>query len=135
MPFNVEPVFDPESCTYSYLLSDSLTQRCAIIDPVLDYDTAAARISYVSADRLIEHVRVNGLTLEWILETHVHADHLSAARYLQEHLGGQIGIGPGLSDSCREIGAVRRRVRTTKPSFFTVPYLLVDMHGDGLAFP
>lgn len=93
MPFNVEPVFDPESCTYSYLLSDSLTQRCAIIDPVLDYDIAAARISYVSADRLIEHVRANGLTLEWILETHVHADHLSAARYLQEHLGGQIGIG------------------------------------------
>lgn len=93
MPFNLEPAFDPESCTYSYLLSDPITGRCAIIDPVLGYDTAAARISYASIDRLVEQVRANGLTLEWILETHVHADHLSAARYVQGQLGGRIGIG------------------------------------------
>jgi len=93
MPFHVEPVFDPESCTYSYLVSDRMTRRCAIIDPVLDYDAAAARFSYASADLLVKHVRDNGLVLEWILETHVHADHLSAARYLQGLLGGQIGIG------------------------------------------
>ncbi|WP_130904292.1 MULTISPECIES: MBL fold metallo-hydrolase [unclassified Pseudomonas] len=93
MPFNLEPFFDPESCTYSYLVSDLMTRRCAIIDPVLDYDAAAARISYASADLLVEQVRDNGLVLEWILETHVHADHLSAARYLQGQLGGQIGIG------------------------------------------
>ncbi|WP_449433204.1 MBL fold metallo-hydrolase [Pseudomonas putida] len=93
MPFNVEPFFDPESCTYSYLVSDPMTRSCAIIDPVLDYDAAAARMSYASADRLIAHVRDNGLVLQWILETHVHADHLSAARYLQGQLGGQIGIG------------------------------------------
>jgi glyoxylase-like metal-dependent hydrolase (beta-lactamase superfamily II) len=93
MPFHLEPVFDPESCTYSYLVSDLMTRRCAIIDPVLDYDAAAARISYARADLLVEHVRDNGLVLEWILETHVHADHLSAARYLQGLLGGQIGIG------------------------------------------
>ena len=93
MPFNLEPAFDSESCTYSYLLSDPITGRCAIIDPVLGYDTAAARISYASIDRLVEQVRANGLTLEWILETHVHADHLSAARYVQGQLGGRIGIG------------------------------------------
>ena len=93
MPFHLEPIFDPESCTYSYLVSDLMTRRCAIIDPVLDYDAAAARISYARADLLVEHVRDNGLVLEWILETHVHADHLSAARYLQGLLGGQIGIG------------------------------------------
>lgn len=93
MPFNLEPAFDAESCTYSYLLSDPATGCCAIIDPVLDYDVAAARISYAGADRLIEQVRANGFTLEWILETHVHADHLSAAHYLQGQLGGQIGIG------------------------------------------
>ena len=93
MQFDVEPFFDQESCTYSYLVSDPMTCRCAIIDPVLDYDTAAARISYASADRFIEHVHDKGLVLEWILETHVHADHLSAARYLQGQLGGQIGIG------------------------------------------
>ena len=93
MLFDVEPLFDPESCTYSYLVIDLMSRRCAIIDPVLDYDAAAARISYTSADCLIEQVRANGLTLEWVLETHVHADHLSAARYLQGQLGGQIGIG------------------------------------------
>lgn len=97
MPFHLEPVFDPQSCTYSYLVSDPTTPSCAIIDPVLDYDAAAARISYASADHLIEKVRANGLVLEWILETHVHADHLSAAHYLQGHLGGQIGIGARIS--------------------------------------
>ncbi|MBV7546430.1 MBL fold metallo-hydrolase [Pseudomonas sp. PDM26] len=93
MQFDVESFFDAESCTYSYLVIDPVTRHCAIIDPVLDYDAAAARISYSSVERLIEHVRANALTLEWILETHVHADHLSAARYLKRQLGGQIGIG------------------------------------------
>lgn len=93
MPFQLEPFFDPESCTYSYLISDPATRRCAIIDPVLDYDAAAARISTASADRIIAHIRDRGLVLEWVLETHVHADHLSAARYVQGQLGGQIGIG------------------------------------------
>jgi glyoxylase-like metal-dependent hydrolase (beta-lactamase superfamily II) len=93
MQFHIEPFFDAQSCTYSYLVSDPVTRRCAIIDPVLDYDAAAGRITYSSAGRLIEHVRAHALTLEWILETHVHADHLSAARYLKHQLGGQIGIG------------------------------------------
>jgi glyoxylase-like metal-dependent hydrolase (beta-lactamase superfamily II) len=93
MQFHVEAFFDTNSCTYSYLVSDPVTRHCAIIDPVLDYDAAAARISYSSAERLIERIRADALTLEWILETHVHADHLSAARYLKRQLGGKIGIG------------------------------------------
>ena len=94
----VEGFFDPASNTISYILVDPATQACAIIDSVLDMDYAAGRIAYDSADRLIATVEEHGLTLEWIIETHVHADHLSAAPYIQEKLGGQIGVGAGIKD-------------------------------------
>lgn len=90
---NVEAFFDPATYTYSYVVSDPATQRCALVDSVLDYDPASGRTSYHSADRLIEHVRSRGLVVQWILETHVHADHMSAAPYLRQQLGGEIGIG------------------------------------------
>lgn len=90
---HVEAFFDPATFTYSYVVSDPATQQCAIIDSVLDYDPASGRTSFASADRLIEYVREQSLTVEWLLETHVHADHLSAAPYLQEELGGKLAIG------------------------------------------
>ena len=90
---NVEAFFDPATYTYSYVVSDPATQRCALVDSVLDYDPASGRTSYHSADRLIEHVRSRGLVVQWILETHVHADHMSAAPYLRQQRGGEIGIG------------------------------------------
>lgn len=90
---HVEAFFDPATSTYSYVVSDPATQQCAIIDSVLDYDPASGRTSFASADRLIEYVREQGLTVEWLLETHVHADHLSAAPYLQQELGGKLAIG------------------------------------------
>ena len=89
----VTPFFDQETNTVSYLITDTLSQTCAIIDSVLDYDPAASETSSKSADLLINHINDNKLTLLWILETHVHADHLSAAPYLQTKLGGQIAIG------------------------------------------
>lgn len=89
----VTPFFDPVTFTYSYVVVDETTQQCAIIDSVLDYDPAAGRTSTAGADNIITFVRENELTVEWILETHVHADHLSAAPYLQEQLGGKLGIG------------------------------------------
>lgn len=89
----VEAFFDPATFTYSYVVSDPQTARCAIIDSVLDYDPAAGRTSTHSADRLIAYVQDNGLSVQWLLETHVHADHLSAAPYLKRNLGGQLGIG------------------------------------------
>ena len=89
----VEAFFDPATFTWSYVVSDPATKRCAIIDSVLDYDAAAGRTSTASADRLIAHVREQGLVVDWLLETHVHADHLSAAPYLRQALGGQLGIG------------------------------------------
>lgn len=90
---HVEAFFDPHTFTYSYVVSDPATGRCAIVDSVLDYDPAAGRTSFASADRLIAYVRAQGLTVEWLLETHVHADHLSAAPYLKRELGGRLAIG------------------------------------------
>jgi glyoxylase-like metal-dependent hydrolase (beta-lactamase superfamily II) len=85
--------FEPQTSTISYVVTDPMSPACAIIDPVMDIDYAAGRIAYRSADILIEHVRRNGLKLEWLIETHAHADHLSASPYIQEKLGGKIGIG------------------------------------------
>ena len=93
----VEAFFDPATYTYSYVVSDPETRHCAIIDSVLDYDPASGRTSRASADRLIAHVREEGLTVDWLLETHVHADHLSAAPYLKQELGGKLGIGANIT--------------------------------------
>ncbi|CCE04852.1 putative enzyme with metallo-hydrolase/oxidoreductase domain (ycbL-like) [Bradyrhizobium sp. STM 3843] len=85
--------FDPDTSTISYVVQDPQSASCAIVDPVMDIDYAAGRISFKSADIVIDYVRTNGLTLEWLIETHAHADHLSASPYIQEKLGGKIGIG------------------------------------------
>jgi len=90
---DVEGFFDPATWTVSYIVIDRATHACAIVDSVLDYDPKSGRTSHASADRLIDRVRELDLHVEWILETHVHADHLSAAPYLKEHLGGRLGIG------------------------------------------
>jgi len=89
----VEGFFDPLSNTISYLVKDPDSKACAIVDSVLEMDYAAGRITYESADKLISEIQARGLKLEWIIETHVHADHLSAAVYIQEKLGGKIGVG------------------------------------------
>ncbi|RMF37987.1 MAG: MBL fold metallo-hydrolase, partial [Alphaproteobacteria bacterium] len=89
----VTAFFDEATNTVSYVVRDPAGTACAIIDSVLDYDQAAGRTATASADRIAAFVRERGYTVEWILETHVHADHLSAAPYLQEMLGGRIGIG------------------------------------------
>lgn len=89
----VEAFFDPATFTYSYLVSDPLSSSCAIIDSVLDFDPDSGNTTRVNADLLVARVKQKNLKVEWILETHVHADHLSAAPYLQAKLGGKIGIG------------------------------------------
>lgn len=94
---HVEVFFDPATFTYSYVVTDPTSKRCAIIDSVLDYDPAAGRTSYASADRLIAYVREQHLHVDWLLETHVHADHLSAAPYLKRELGGQLAIGENIT--------------------------------------
>ena len=90
---DITAFFDPATSTYSYVVRDPSSRACAIVDPVLDYDPAAGRTSHASAERLIAHVRQHDLQVEWLLETHVHADHLSAAIFLQRELGGRLAIG------------------------------------------
>ena len=89
----IQSFFDPDTSTVTHVVSDPATGRAAIIDSVLDYDPKSGRTSHASADKVMAHVRQAGLTVDWLLETHAHADHLSAAPYLQEKLGGQIAIG------------------------------------------
>jgi glyoxylase-like metal-dependent hydrolase (beta-lactamase superfamily II) len=90
---HVQGFFDEATNTASYVVGDPATGICAIVDSVLDYDPASGRTKTASADRLIAYVKERELKLDWILETHVHADHLSAAPYIQEKLGGRLGIG------------------------------------------
>ena len=93
MGARIIPFLEKVTETFSYLVIDPPTQAAAILDPVLDYDPAAGRINMHSADAIAKIVQAEGLRVEWILETHVHADHLSAAGYLKKKLGGVLGIG------------------------------------------
>ena len=100
----VEGFFDPATWTVSYLVLDAPTRQCALIDSVLDYDPKSGRTSTASADRLIARVVELRAQVQWILETHVHADHLSAAPYLKQQLGGQLGIGEHITTVQRVFG-------------------------------
>lgn len=88
---NITPFFDPATFSYSYVVADA-TNRAAIIDPVLDFDPVAVRATTSSAERIAVHVEQSGLTVDWILESHVHADHLSASQHLRSRVGGRIAI-------------------------------------------
>ena len=89
----VQAFFDAATHTISYIVKDPSSPACAIVDSVMDIDYAAGRITFDHADMLIQQITKQGLRLEWIIETHVHADHLSAAPYIQARLGGKIGVG------------------------------------------
>ena len=92
----ISAFFDDATNTISYVLRDPGGNACAIIDSVLDFDYSSGRTDTRSADRIIAHVQEHALNVQWLLETHVHADHLSAAPYLQDRLGGKIGIGANI---------------------------------------
>ena len=102
----VEGFFDPATWTVSYIVFDKKTRACALIDSVLDYDPKSGRTAHTSADQLIGRVRELDAKVQWILETHVHADHLSAAPYLKETLGGQLGIGQHITTVQRVFGSL-----------------------------
>lgn len=102
----VTAFFETESSTFSYIVKDPESKACAVVDPVLDFDYSSGSIGYQCADQVIEHIESHHLELELLLETHVHADHLSAAPYIQSKLGGKIAIGKTITDVQEIFGKV-----------------------------
>ena len=94
---DVTGFFDRTTNTISYVVADSETRRAAIVDPVLDFDAASGRTKTENADKLLTHVTDNELTVEWILETHIHADHITAAPYLKSKLSAKVAIGENVT--------------------------------------
>ena len=94
----IKVFFDKTTSTLSYVVYDDLEKKCAVIDSVLDFDYSSGDIDYVNADKIISFINDKKLNLEWLIETHVHADHLSASPYIQNKLGGKIGISENISD-------------------------------------
>ncbi len=116
----VTPFFDEDSNTFSYVVKDPSSSACAIIDSVLDLDYASGEVSYSGADTILEHIRSNDLKVEWIIETHAHADHLSAGHYLREKTGGRLAIG--------------EHIRTVQKVFGKIYNIDADLAHDGSQF-
>ncbi len=106
MPADITAFFDEATNTVTYVVRDPEGTACAVIDSVLDFDYASGRTNTGSADAVIAHIRDHGLDLQWILETHVHADHLSAAPYIQDQVGGKIGIGDRITTVQNTFGKI-----------------------------
>jgi len=112
---NVKAFFEKQTCTVSYLITDEKSGRCAIVDPVLDYQPNSGRTSTDFIDQVISDVKRDNLNLQWILETHAHADHLTAARYIKEQLGGATAIG----EHIREVQKTFKKVFNLENDFST----------------
>ncbi len=112
-PAQVRTFFDPATFTATHVVWDEATRKAAVVDSVLDFDQPSGRTSTASADRVIAFVKEAGLVVEWLLETHAHADHLSAAPYLKEQLGGTIAIG----EAIRTVQGVFAKVFNEPASF------------------
>lgn len=109
----VESLFDPVTSTFTHVVHSGEGSRCAIIDPVLDFDPKSGRVTHVAAQRVVDTIRRLALSVEWIVETHAHADHLSSARWLRDQLGGRIAIGASIS----AVQAVFSKVFNLGPEF------------------
>lgn len=122
--------FDRSTWTVSYVVSDNATQAAAVIDPVLDYDFKSGHTNTRAADQVLSYLEDGGLKVEWILETHAHADHLSAARYMQERVGGRIGIG----ENIREVQATFKKLYNLERSFLPDGSQFDHLFKDGETF-
>ena len=118
--------FDPGTWTVTYVLADTGSGRAAIIDPVLDYDFKSGRTSTTSADQVLAYVADRGLHIDWILETHAHADHLSAAHYLRDRVGGRIGIGENITGVQSTFKAIFNMERSFLPDGSQFDHLFKD---------
>jgi len=126
----VEAFFDEATFTITYVVSDPDEGNCAVIDSVLDYDPKSGRTETGSADRVIEFVRGQRLTVDWILETHAHADHLTAAPYLKDRLGGSIAIGAQIID----VQSIFKKIFNAEPEFATDGSQFDRLFDDGDTF-
>lgn len=111
MAVKIEHFFDPATFTLSYLIIDSATNKAAVVDPILDYDIYSGQVTTVNVDKLLTTAHLLNADIEWVLETHAHADHLSAAQYIKKHTGAMVGIGDGI-----------REVQKTFKDFFNFKY-------------
>lgn len=127
---NTHAFFDPTTWTVSYVVWDPATRRAAVIDPVLDYDFKSGHTDTASADRAVAYVTDLGLKVDWILETHAHADHLSGARYLQQRLGGRIAIG----ENIRTVQATFKRLYNLERGFLPDGSQFDHLFKDGETF-
>ena len=126
----VTAFFEPVTSTFSYVAADPASGRCAIVDPVLDYDPRAARLAMRAAETIADHIRQHGLQVDWVLDTHVHADHFTAATALRERLGGQTGIGENLP----VIQRLFREIYNLGPDFAVDGSQYDHLFSDGEAF-
>lgn len=122
--------FDPHTWTVTYVISDNATRHAAVVDPVLDFDFKSGHTSTASADKVLAYIRSNGMQLDWILETHAHADHLSAAHYLREQAGGRIAIG----ENIRAVQSTFKKLFNLEPSFPTDGRQFDHLFKDGETF-
>ena len=127
----VHGIFDPATWTVTYVVYEKAGSACAIIDPVLDYDPKSGRTSHTSADKVIAFVKSQQLTVSWILETHAHADHLSAAPYLKAQLGGKTGIGNHIT----LVQSVFKGIFNMEPSFHADGSQFDHLFADGESIP
>lgn len=123
---DVTSFFDPATNNISHVVADPETKACAVIDSLLDYDAAAGRTDTESADQLIGFVRDKGLTLEWIIDTHVHADHLTAAQYIKSELGGRTAIGADITQVQSVFGEIYNAGGSFLPDGSQFDYLFKD---------
>jgi glyoxylase-like metal-dependent hydrolase (beta-lactamase superfamily II) len=130
MQAQVKAFFDPATWTVSYVVFDAPGGHCALVDSVLDYDPKSGRTRTDSADQLIAFVREQNLMVDWILETHAHADHLSAAPYLRKHLGGKIAIGGKIT----QVQNVFKGIFHLEPEFATNGSQFDHLFEDGDTF-
>lgn len=129
-PASIQAFFDPQTGTVSYVVWDPASLRAAVIDPVLDYDFKSGHTGTVSVDRVLACVAEQGLQVDWILETHAHADHLSAASYLQQRVGGRIAIG----ENIRTVQATFKKLFNLEHSFLPDGSQFDHLFKDGETF-
>lgn len=126
----IQPFFDPKTWTVSYVVADAATRQAAVIDPVLDYDFKSGHTDTRSADAVLAYLQANSMTVQWILETHAHADHLSGARYIQEKVGGKIAIG----ERIREVQATFKQLFNLERTFLPDGSQFDHLFKDGEVF-